>query len=205
MRKDTPIFDGQYSNFTYQNRIREAFLNFKNKKTAAGLIAENYPVLGNWERLIFHLPYAAHGRRIASELFMLELKTIGQWENYATENGLIAPQVVDFENETLFNKAKNQFLRAITKTKGYKEFAINKLAKAEVASSGVGNMYACSIFLALMGTLEEDFLEESKLAGKDVGFIGYGSGSKSKVFEAEIQPTWKEVVKSYWYAYFFCY
>ena len=27
LRKDTPIFDGQYSNFTYQNRIREAFLN----------------------------------------------------------------------------------------------------------------------------------------------------------------------------------
>jgi len=197
MRKDTPIFDGQYSNFTYQNRIREAFINFKNKKTTAGLISENYPVLGNWERLIFHLPYAAHGRRIASELFMMELKDIDKWTDFAQENELVEPQAVNFEDEALFNKAKSQFLRAITKTKGYKEFTVNKLAKAEVASSGVGNMYACSIFLALMGTLEEDFLEDSNLAGKDIGFIGYGSGSKSKVFEARIQPTWKEAVKSF--------
>lgn len=197
MRKDTPVFDGHYSNFTYQNRIREAYFNYKHKKVTAGLIPENYPVLGNWERLIFHLPYAAHGRRIASELFMLELKAIGKWKIFSAENNLIEPNRSDFEEESLFNKANSQFLRAITKTKGYKEFAINKLSKAEVASSGVGNMYACSIFLALMGTLEEDLLDGSQLAGKDFGFIGYGSGSKSKVFEARIQPSWKEIVKSF--------
>ena len=197
LRKDTPIFDGQYSNFTYQNRIREAFQNFKNKKIAKGLLAKNHPVLGQWERLIFHLPYAAHGRRIASELFMIELKAIGKWQSFAQENELVEPLAGDFDNDVLFNKAKGQFLRAITKTKGYKEFVINKLAKAEVASAQVGNMYACSIFIALMGTLEEDFLEEEDLIGKDFGFIGYGSGSKSKVFEARVQPTWKEVVKTF--------
>ncbi len=197
MRKDTPVFDGQYSNFTYQNRIREAYFNFKTKKVADGQLSADAPVLGNWERLIFHLPYAAHGRRIASELFMIELKAIGQWTAFANENNLVEPQLADFEEVASFHKANSQFLRAITKTKGYKEFTINKLAKAEVASSGVGNMYACSIFLALMGTLEEDFLENSPLEGKDFGFIGYGSGSKSKVFEARIQPTWKEVVKSF--------
>jgi len=197
MRKDTPVFDGQYSNFTYQNRIREAYFNFKNKKISRGLLTKDQAVLGNWERIIFHLPYAAHGRRIASELFMIELKAIGKWATFAKENDLVAPELTDFENEALYNKANSQFLRAITKTKGYKEFTINKLAKAEVASSGVGNMYACSIFLALMGTLEEDFLENTTLVGKDFGFIGYGSGSKSKVFEARIQPTWKEVVSSF--------
>lgn len=197
IRKDTPVFDGQYSNFTYQNRIREAYANFKNKKIAAGVLRENQAVLGNWERIIFHLPYAAHGRRIASELFMIELKAIGKWADFAKENDLAAPQQTDFADEALFNKANSQFLRAITKTKGYKEFTINKLAKAEVASSGVGNMYACSIFLALMGTLEEDFLENNALEGKDFGFIGYGSGSKSKVFEAQVQPAWKEVVQSF--------
>lgn len=197
MRKDTPVFDGQYSNFTYQNRIREAFYNFKNKKIAAGLMDKNYPVLGNWERLIFHLPYAAHGRRIASELFMIELQAIGKWTAFAKENELIDPQKSDFEEDATFNKAYGQFLRAITKTKGYKEFTINKLAKAEVASSLVGNMYACSIFLALMSTLEEDFKEKGNIVGKDIGFVGYGSGSKSKVFEARIQPEWKSVVKTF--------
>ena len=153
LRKDTPIFDGQYSNFTYQNRIREAFINFKNKKQTKDQLRENAAVLGNWERLIFHLPYAAHGRRIASELFMMELKAIRKWEAYAEDNALVEPGRRDFEEESLFNKAYGQFLRGITKTKGYKEFALNKLSKAEVASGQVGNMYACSIFLALMGTL----------------------------------------------------
>ncbi len=197
IRKDTPIFDGQYSNLTYQNRIREAYLHFKNQKIKAGLIAENDPIMGNWERLIFHLPYAAHGRRIASELFMVELKAIGKWAAFAQENDLAEPQLADFENEALFQRATSQFLRAITKTKGYKEFTINKLAKAEVASSRVGNMYACSIFIALMGTLEEDLKDGENIAGKDFGFVGYGSGSKSKVFEGRIQPAWKEVVKSF--------
>lgn len=158
---------------------------------------EDYPVLGNWERLIFHLPYAAHGRRIASELFMIELKAIGKWGTFAKENELIEPQKVDFEDDATFNKAYGKFLRAITKTKGYKEFTINKLAKAEVASGLVGNMYACSIFLALMSTFEEDLLEGENLAGKDFGFVGYGSGSKSKVFEARIQPQWKAVVQTF--------
>ena len=31
LHKDTPIFDGQYSNWTYQNRIREAYINFCKK------------------------------------------------------------------------------------------------------------------------------------------------------------------------------
>jgi len=197
IRKDTPIFDGQYSNFTYQNRIREAFLHFKKQKVNGGLIGTNDPIMGNWERLIFHLPYAAHGRRIASELFMLELKAIGKWTEFAEENELVEPQLADFEDTALYQKANSQFLRAITKTKGYKEFVINKLVKAEVASSRVGNMYACSIFIALMGTLEEDFKDGENIVGKDFGFVGYGSGSKSKVFEGQIQPQWKEVVKSF--------
>ncbi|MEM1124341.1 MAG: hydroxymethylglutaryl-CoA synthase [Bacteroidota bacterium] len=197
LRKDTPVFDGQYSNFTYQNRIREAYLHFKRQKVAAGLATENDPVLGNWERLIFHLPYAAHGRRIASELFMLELKAVGQWTTFAQENELLEPKKSEFTEDKVFQKANSRFLRAITKTKGYKEFVINKLAKAEVASSRVGNMYACSIFLALMGTLEEDLNDKADIAGKDFGFVGYGSGSKSKVFEGRIQPQWKEVVKNF--------
>ncbi|MEM6320596.1 MAG: hydroxymethylglutaryl-CoA synthase [Bacteroidota bacterium] len=197
LRKDTPVFDGQYSNFTYQNRIREAFLNFKDKKIAAGLLTEDAPILGNWERLIFHLPYAAHGRRIASELFMLELQSVGNWGAFAKENELVAPVESDFESKVAHQKAYGQFLRAITKTKGYKEFVINKLSKAEGASSEVGNMYACSIFLALMGTLEADFLDNEPIDGKDFGFVGYGSGSKSKVFEAKIQPEWKKVVQQF--------
>ncbi|MEZ4948983.1 MAG: hypothetical protein R2784_06275 [Saprospiraceae bacterium] len=33
-------------------------------------------MMQRWERLIFHLPYAFHGKRIASEIYMMEQKTI---------------------------------------------------------------------------------------------------------------------------------
>lgn len=197
IRKDTPVFDGQYSNFTYQNRIREAYFNFKDKKIAAGMANSDTPVLGKWERIIFHLPYAAHGRRIASELFMIELKHVHKWEAFISENDLIEPLETAFEDKAIFDKTYASFLRAITKTKAYKEFTINKLSKAEIASGQVGNMYACSIFLALMGTLQEDLQDKIELSGTDFGFIGYGSGSKSKVFEAKIQPTWKSIVEGF--------
>lgn len=197
LQKDTPVFDGQYSNFTYQNRIREAYLHFKNQKIEQRTAKRSDAILGNWERIIFHLPYAAHGRRIASELFMLELKSIGKWQEFATLNELTEPIKEDFVEEAIYNKIKSNFLRAITKTKAYKEFVLNKLSKAEIASSQVGNMYACSIFLALMSTLEADFREETNLTGKYFGFVGYGSGSKSKIFEATLQPSWKKIARSF--------
>ena len=79
----------------------------------------------------------------------------------------------------------------------YRTFVKEKLEKASRASSLVGNMYACSIFLAFMSTLESDFNDDSDLVGKRFGFLGYGSGSKSKVFEGKLQPEWKSVVSNF--------
>ncbi len=197
LHKDTPIFDGPYSNQTYQNRIREAFYDFRKKKITKNKLSENEPVLNRWGRLIFHLPYAAHGRRIASEIYMIDLQLKGEWEAFATVNDLLEPQAKDFENNADFEKAYGGFLRGITKTEAYKVFSKKKLFKAEATSGQIGNMYACSIFLALMGTLEADYLEGTDLADTTFGCFSYGSGSKSKVFEVEVQPQWKAVVKNF--------
>ncbi|MEN0049836.1 MAG: hydroxymethylglutaryl-CoA synthase, partial [Bacteroidota bacterium] len=51
--------------------------------------------------------------------------------------------------------------------------------------------------MALMSTLNADLEENANLEGKQLGFFGYGSGSKSKVFEAEVQPEWKTVVENF--------
>ncbi len=197
MHKDTPVFDGPYSNQTYQNRIREAYFDFRRKQEAKGLLSENEPLLNRWSRMIFHLPYAAHGRRIASEIFMIDQKMQNEWESFAGKNDLIEPQATDFENSVDFEKAYGNFLRLITKTEAYRSFSKDKLSKAEATSSEVGNMYACSIFMALMGTLEADDLDDVNLSGEKFACFSYGSGSKSKVFEAEIQPMWKSVVKHF--------
>ena len=193
LHKDTPIFDGQYSNWTYQNRIREAYLNFCKKATDTYQKA-NY--LSNWERLIFHLPYAFHGKRIASELFMLSLKQAGKWE--AVANSLPEePLPENYTENDQYQKDRVAFLRAVTKTAVYKQFTKEKLDKAARASSLVGNMYACSIFLALMSSLESDWQEGADLANKPIGFMGYGSGSKSKVFEGTVQAGWEKVVAQF--------
>jgi hydroxymethylglutaryl-CoA synthase len=197
VHKDTPIFDGPYSNQTYQNRIKEALEDYRNKQVAKNKLSENEPLLNKWQRLIFHLPYAAHGRRIASEIFLNELKLRGLWNDFSSKYELTEPISGDFSDEESFNKAYGSFLRAITKTEPYRLFSKTKIGKSEKASGEVGNMYACSIFLALMGTLENDYSEGTDLAGEKFGFFGYGSGSKSKVFEGKVQPEWKTVVANF--------
>ena len=47
-------------------------------------------------------------------------------------------------------------------------------------------MYAGSILLALMSTLEVGWQAQNLAAGATLGFFAYGSGSKSKVFQATL-------------------
>lgn len=196
LHKDTPIFDGQYSNWTYQNRIREAFNHFKEKSVQKGKLSQEISIIDEWERLIFHLPYAFHGKRIFAEIFMLEKQGTKDWDEIAA-NLPTAPQTSEFEEDKTYQKAYAKYLRAITKTAAYRNFVQEKMEKSQRASSYVGNMYACSIFLALMSSLEADGEDGTILEGKKIGFFGYGSGSKSKVFEATIQAEWKEVVRRF--------
>ena len=76
----------------------------------------------------------------------------------------------------------------------YRSFAAERIAPAEAVSGLVGNMYAGSLFLALMGSLENAHQNDSLAAGAQLGFFAYGSGSKSKVFQAELQEDWQNVV-----------
>jgi len=197
IHKDTPIFDGPYSNLTYQNRIREAYEHFREQATNKELMTKEESILNRWERLIFHLPYAFHGKRIFSEIYMQEKMRLNEWDNLAAENELEIPQRDQFEDQKTYDKAYANFLRAITKTTEYRAMVKEKLEKAQRASGLIGNMYACSIFLALMSTLNADWEENADLEGKKLGFFGYGSGSKSKVFEAQVQSEWKTVVENF--------
>jgi len=192
--KETPVFDGQYSNLMYQNRIREAYEDFCRQQAEENQVDENF--ISTWDRMVFHLPYAFHGKRIASELYMMSQKKGGSWDKLS-ESLLKEPIAENFEDIQEYERAKSKFLRTITKTPEYHNFAKKKLEKAEKASSLVGNMYTASIFLALMSTLEKDLEEGNNLQDGRFGFIGYGSGSKSKVFQGRLQPSWQEVVGAF--------
>jgi hydroxymethylglutaryl-CoA synthase len=169
IHKDQPVFDGQYSNQCYMERTREAYFAFKKLKNTTET------VYNSWESIIMHLPYSFQGRRMLSEIYALdaENKVISGEENPA-----------EYQNK----------LKEISKSEEYKNFVTQKLQPAEIASSLIGNLYTGSIFMGLLSTLAHFFDTKNEIVGKKFGFMAYGSGSKSKVFEGTIQPEWKSAM-----------
>ena len=165
--KEQPVFDGQYSNNCYIERITEAYFHFKSESNQTGVIYQN------WENVLMHLPYAFQGRRTFVEI-------------YAQEN----PEILLNKNDSDYKEK----IKVIAKSSEYLEYVNQKIMPSEIASGQIGNIYSGSIFLGLLSTLCHHFKENSNLDNKKFGFIAYGSGSKSKVFEAEIQPEWKSVL-----------
>ncbi|MDR6920705.1 MULTISPECIES: hydroxymethylglutaryl-CoA synthase family protein [Chryseobacterium] len=160
---DEPVFDGQYSNQCYQNRIREAYQHYKE------ITGKDKPY-ETWKYLIFHLPYAFHGKRVFTEI-------------YSLENGF--PYHTQDEQ------------KAAAKSDGYLQLVSDKIEYTQRASSEIGNMYTASIFMAMLSALEVSFNENEELAGAEIGFFGYGSGSKSKVFAGKVSENWRMVVSKW--------
>jgi len=86
-------------------------------------------------------------------------------------------------------------IKTISKTPEYLEFVNQAIFPSEIASGQVGNMYTGSIFLGMLSTLCFHLQQNTDLINRKFGFIAYGSGSKSKVFEAQVQEHWKSVIE----------
>lgn len=196
---DTPVFDGQYSNQCYQNRMNEALADFRRRAVDTGLFRpDQYRALSErWARMIFHLPYSFHAKRMYAETFVQERKAKGVWPQDAGRYGFEEPRREQFADDKTFDKAYAGFLKSVSESPMYRRFVQEKLEKAQRASSETGNLYTASIFLALMSTLECDLAGGNRLDGKRFGFVAYGSGSKAKVFEAVVQPQWAEVTRHF--------
>lgn len=163
IHKDQPVFDGQYSNQCYTDRTREAYFAFKKAMNFNGTLYDS------WSNIIMHLPYAFQGRRMLTEIFALDS---GQ-------------NAIDLNDPEYSAKLKD-----VAKTDLYREFVKQKLQPAELASSLIGNLYTGSIFMGLLSGLCDAYRNERNISGTKFGFLAYGSGSKSKVFQGEIQPNW---------------
>jgi hydroxymethylglutaryl-CoA synthase len=169
MHDEKPIFDGHFSNQTYQNRITEAWSNLGSKKS----------IWSSYHHIIFHLPYAFHGRRIISTLIEAELLASGLLNTIFESNNM---DVNDADQSRLF-----------TKTREYKNWINEKISAGENLSSQMGNLYTASIFLSLMSSLE--FAKNS--VGDTFLFFAYGSGSKAKTFEGELMPDFDKIVSKW--------
>jgi hydroxymethylglutaryl-CoA synthase len=190
IHRDTPVFDGPYSNLCYRNRIWEALQNFAYHNGDK----ESKTITDDWYRMIFHLPYAFQARRMFAEVFMIESQQRGDWASLEEELNMDRPSPGQFNTNEEYEKAYSAYLRAITKTARYKRFINEKIEKGERASSLVGNLYTSSILLSLMSTLEAALEEDRDISGTTFGFFAYGSGSKSKVFTGIVQEGWKSIV-----------
>ena len=169
IHKDQPVFDGQYSNQCYMDRTRNAYFSFKKLKNTSETI------YNSWESIIMHLPYSFQGRRMLSEIYALD-----------AENKIITgnEDASEYQNK----------LKGISKSEEYQQFVSKKLMPAELASSLIGNLYTGSIFMGLLSTLAHFYDIKKEVSNSKFGFLAYGSGSKSKVFEGEIQSDWKTAI-----------
>jgi hydroxymethylglutaryl-CoA synthase len=162
--KEQPVFDGQYSNQCYIDRITDAYYNYKTKNKVTNNCYED------WAFICFHLPYCFQARRTFIEIF-------------AKENpSLLENQLGDTTKDKL---------KALTKSPEYMAVVNEKIYPSEIGSAQVGNIYTGSIFLGFISTLCHAYNQEMEIVGKSCGFIAYGSGSKSKVFTGKFEANWK--------------
>jgi hydroxymethylglutaryl-CoA synthase len=169
IHKDQPVFDGQYSNQCYMDRTRNAYFSFKKIANASTSVYDS------WKSIIMHLPYSFQGRRMLSEIYTLDHKN----------------QIISGNEDA--SEYQNK-LKEISKSEEYRNFVAEKLQPAEIASSLIGNLYTGSIFMGFLSTLAHFYDTKVDVSNEKFGFLAYGSGSKSKVFEGTIQPNWSAAV-----------
>jgi hydroxymethylglutaryl-CoA synthase len=171
IHKDQPVFDGQYSNQCYMDRTRNAYFSFKKLKNTTQTIYDT------WQSIVMHLPYSFQGRRMLSEIYALDAQN----------------NIISGEENTLEYQNK---LKETSKSQEYLDFVSQKLQPAEIASSLIGNLYTGSIFMGFLSTLCHFYNTKKEVSNTNFGFLAYGSGSKSKVFEGVIQEGWKKSIQN---------
>lgn len=163
-----PVFDGPYSNDCYVGRVREALGRYE---AESGLRAMN-----DWFGMCFHLPYAFQGRRMWPEIAL---------DLYA-DQGLLAQVEAEAGLTEAEAGGRKALAKAWSKSAAYKAYVAEKIGPGEAASMRVGNMYTASIFMGLVSALL-GYADRRDLGGKRLGFLSYGSGSKSKVFSGVLR------------------
>ena len=172
---EEPVCDGYYSNTCYQNRISEALEHFNKQKET--------DFLNDWDHLIFHLPYAFQGRRMMLDIWLDWINGKVLMENLEKEIG----KLVDSVDVKVWKKAAS-------KSSFYQNFVRQKIEAGEKASMQIGNMYTASVFMSFLSFLTVAKDNQKELVNNVVGFLSYGSGSKSKILEGKVVDTWRKKI-----------
>ena len=106
------------------------------------------------------------------------------WLNWLDKYGLMSDLEKDIGNSKSMDY--KDWRKAASKSILYKNFVESKIEDGETASGYIGNMYTASIFMSLISLLYSSYEKDKNISENNVGFLSYGSGSKSKIFEGKI-------------------
>ena len=104
--------------------------------------------LNQWNHLIFHLPYAFHGRRMI----------FNNWLSWVKKDEKLKVLVQEIGEENSEDWVKKAY-----KSNLYKDFVKEKIMPGEIASSQIGNMYTASIFMSLLSMLSHQLQNSNNI------------------------------------------
>ena len=115
------------------------------------------------------------------------------WLDWINEKGLM--ENLEKEIGKLEDSADIKvWKKVVSKSSFYQNFVGQKIEAGEKASMQIGNMYTASIFMSFLSFLSVAKDNQKELVNDVVGFLSYGSGSKSKILEGKIVDTWKDKI-----------
>ena len=115
------------------------------------------------------------------------------WLKWMDQKGFLK----NIENEIGTQKDSSdlkQWKKSASKSSLYQRFVNQKIEAGEKASMQIGNMYTASIFMSFLSLLAVSLDNQTELTNNSIGFLSYGSGSKSKVLEGKVVKSWKEKI-----------
>ena len=132
VHKDTPVFDGAFSNRCYSESVKQAFINFRSKAIANGRYdpGDDEILTEQWSRIIVHLPYAFQAKRMFPDVFRHDRRHLPIWSEIEAEIGP-EPTRTDYPEgeagEGEFEAANDAYRRKISKTGQFKSFVEERI------------------------------------------------------------------------------
>ena len=203
--KETPLVNGNYSNYLYLLQVKKAFDMYKEKAIKTNLIKleNDESIIDKIDYFNVHLPYRKMGEKALSYLLRHEWRSLPKWKQIISEVGMKEPLPKDPRGtiESIladkdFMQTDEQFRKAFIKTHSFQKVFNEKMASSLETSAMIGNLYTASMYMGLRSLLEFEYKKGIALEGKRIGFGSYGSGSSAMVFSGVIQPEYKEPVKN---------
>jgi len=202
--RETPLVNGNYSNYLYLIQVKKAFDSYKEKVLRTNLfqINSDESITDKIDYFSVHLPYRKMGEKALAYLLRHEWRHLPRWKKIIEEVGMEEPVPKDPRGtiesilaDKEFMKADDTFRRAFIKTSFFKQVFEQKMSSSLEASTIIGNIYTASMYMGLRSLLEFEYKKNIDLANKRIGFGSYGSGSSAMVFSGVVQEEYKEIVK----------